>query len=48
MYGILSVVMILQTKNIYSPGYYQDAQMEMYEATAGRRDGKYFPSSEGR
>lgn len=48
MYGILSEIMILQTKNIHSPGYYQDAQMEIHEATAGRRDGKYLPSSEGR
>lgn len=45
IYGILTVIMVLQTKNIY----YQDAQMEMNEATTGRRDDKYFPSSsEGR
>lgn len=37
---ILTVIKGLQTKNIYSSGYYQDAQIEMHETTTGIREDK--------
>jgi len=47
--GHIIVIKVLQTKNLFSEEYYEDAQMEMYEASIGRReDKKLFPSSAGR
>lgn len=35
--GHIIVIKVLQTKNLFSEEYYEDAQMEMYEASIGRR-----------
>lgn len=38
------VIKALQTKNLFSEEYYEDAKMEMYEATVGTREDKKNPS----
>lgn len=38
--GYIIVLKALQTRNLFSEVYYEDAQMEMYEATVGTREDK--------